>query len=435
MRDKIEMIDIDKIVPNPEQSRKPNPNDVKILAENIKIHGQLENIILKKVGDTYVLGGGEYRVEAFRLLGQKKIRAVIIECSDDELAEIALSENMCRKDLTSIEREEKVYKRWKSGKYNYRKDLAKAIGISPARVGQLIDSYEQRIKMFKDITKGPLVSTEIILSSRAFQTVEEQKKFIERIDKGDIRPTDADEASKNLISYPEDVRKTVLEGKFPYEVARVRMDEHSIDVDKYKKKIDNVLHTTQIKAYREKTPKDRAEIFKFLMKISQEIEPSWIIDLKDKGLRRWSKTYARITTLLFIRLSWKLKIIDDEKYQTILKLLEIEPDRVEHWKGVLHYGYIETLEWRDDFKNLKILRKYVERKYRKEMEWFKNEHLILRDRKGNILCPECEKKIEQVKFDTFKPIYRCKEHGYFVMNLSDEHWTRVNKEGEIIPPQ
>ena len=45
--DKIKMIYVDKIVPNPEQSRKIGKEEIERLAENMKIHGQLENIIVK----------------------------------------------------------------------------------------------------------------------------------------------------------------------------------------------------------------------------------------------------------------------------------------------------------------------------------------------------------------------------------------------------
>lgn len=97
-------IDIDKIVPNKSQPRLEFYDDtVKSLALSIKENGLLQPISVRKLGDKYELIAGERRYRACLYNGEKQIRAIIYDMSDEESATLSLIENIQRENLNAIE--------------------------------------------------------------------------------------------------------------------------------------------------------------------------------------------------------------------------------------------------------------------------------------------------------------------------------------------
>jgi len=73
------------------------------LAKSIEINGQIEPVVLRVVGDRYQLVAGERRLRAITLLGRESIQSVIKDISDENIALIALIENLEREGLTDYE--------------------------------------------------------------------------------------------------------------------------------------------------------------------------------------------------------------------------------------------------------------------------------------------------------------------------------------------
>ena len=97
-------IDIDKIVPNKSQPRLEFYDDtVKSLALSIKENGLLQPISVRKLDDKYELIAGERRYRACLYNGDKQIKAVIYDMSDEESATLSLIENIQRENLNAIE--------------------------------------------------------------------------------------------------------------------------------------------------------------------------------------------------------------------------------------------------------------------------------------------------------------------------------------------
>ena len=77
-------IDIGLIDRNPDQPRKIFDEDaLRELAESIKVHGVIQPIIVKQIGDRYVIIAGERRWRASRLAGLKTIPCIIESFTDD----------------------------------------------------------------------------------------------------------------------------------------------------------------------------------------------------------------------------------------------------------------------------------------------------------------------------------------------------------------
>lgn len=97
---------LDKITAAGDQPRKTfEEGAMKELASSIMLHGVVTPVILRRLpgGERYELVAGERRCRAAKIAGLKTVPAVIREYGDEEKSEIALIENIQRRDLTPIE--------------------------------------------------------------------------------------------------------------------------------------------------------------------------------------------------------------------------------------------------------------------------------------------------------------------------------------------
>ena len=104
---KIEYININDIKPNKKQPRKTfDEEKIKELAESIREHGIIENLIVRRAAVGYEIVAGERRWRAAREAGLKEVPCVVRDFSDEESMLIAIIENMQREDLNPIEEAE-----------------------------------------------------------------------------------------------------------------------------------------------------------------------------------------------------------------------------------------------------------------------------------------------------------------------------------------
>jgi ParB family chromosome partitioning protein len=95
---------VDLIDPNPEQPRRSfDPDDLERLAASILQHGVLQPIVVRRAGDRYELIVGERRWRASRAAGRTTIPAVVADVADQDRLEVAIVENVQRRDLNPME--------------------------------------------------------------------------------------------------------------------------------------------------------------------------------------------------------------------------------------------------------------------------------------------------------------------------------------------
>src|SRR5438309_1171497 len=104
-RDEIEEIPLSLVSPNPYQPRRAiNVAELEELASSVKAKGVLQPILVRRLGDGgYEVIAGERRWRAAKLAGLKKIPAIVRLATDAESMEMALIENLQRKDLNAME--------------------------------------------------------------------------------------------------------------------------------------------------------------------------------------------------------------------------------------------------------------------------------------------------------------------------------------------
>ncbi len=132
------MINLKEIITNPYQPRKDfDEKEISELSESIKQHGVIQPIILKKNVKGYILVAGERRFRACKLAGVKEVPAIVRDFSEREMAEVALIENIQRKDLNILE-EALAYEQLMQNHEFTQQKLADNLGKSRSHVSNAL---------------------------------------------------------------------------------------------------------------------------------------------------------------------------------------------------------------------------------------------------------------------------------------------------------
>lgn len=96
---------IDRIESNPYQPRRAfDTDELNALSESIRLHGVLQPLVVRPVGDHYQLVAGERRLKAAREAGFADVPVRVVDFNDQQVLEAALVENIQRADLNAIEK-------------------------------------------------------------------------------------------------------------------------------------------------------------------------------------------------------------------------------------------------------------------------------------------------------------------------------------------
>lgn len=107
----IKEVQINEIVPNPNQPRKHfDEESIRELAESIQADGLQSPILVRPKDGRYEIVQGERRFRAHEIAGLETIRAEVKELSDDDAFHLAVIENIQREQLTAIEEAQAFYR-------------------------------------------------------------------------------------------------------------------------------------------------------------------------------------------------------------------------------------------------------------------------------------------------------------------------------------
>jgi ParB family chromosome partitioning protein len=122
------LVPIEQIDPNPEQPRQVM-GDLSELMASITEKGIIEPLIVRQRSGRYQIIAGERRYQAAVQVGLRELPIVIREVDDTEIIEVALVENIQRKDLGPFEESEALTSLTERCGYTHE-DLAKRLGKS-----------------------------------------------------------------------------------------------------------------------------------------------------------------------------------------------------------------------------------------------------------------------------------------------------------------
>lgn len=199
----IMQIPIEEIIPNRFQPRLNfDDRGLEELANSIKQHGIIQPLVLRRVNDKYEIIAGERRYKAATLAGLSTVPAVIANIDDNKSAEVAIVENVQRRDLTPIE-EARSYKNLLDKGYLTQAELAKKMGLSQSAIANKLrllnlDATVQEALLNNQISERHARSL-LVLHSH-----EDQKTWLNKIVNERLTVRELDEALKKLSAKDND---------------------------------------------------------------------------------------------------------------------------------------------------------------------------------------------------------------------------------------
>ena len=122
------LVPIDLLDPNPQQPRQVM-GDLSELMASVAEKGIIEPLIVRQRGNRYQIIAGERRYHAAVQVGLREVPVVVREVDDAEVMELALVENLQRKDLTAFEEAEALHQLAQKCSYTHE-DMARKLGKS-----------------------------------------------------------------------------------------------------------------------------------------------------------------------------------------------------------------------------------------------------------------------------------------------------------------
>ena len=141
---------------NPYQPRIDfDPVEIESLADSLRDHGLLQPLVARRAGERYQLISGERRLRAAIKAGWSTVPVQIREADDRQMAELAIVENLQRKDLGPLEKATSFQKYLETYRAT-QEDLASRLQIDRSTIANLIRLLELPEAVQKSLRKGTI---------------------------------------------------------------------------------------------------------------------------------------------------------------------------------------------------------------------------------------------------------------------------------------
>jgi len=185
------MIRVDEIRPNPEQPRKAL-GDLRELTESVREKGVLEPLLVRFIaseGCFYIISG-ERRYHAARAAGLREVPCIEKSVDDAETLEIALIENIQRKDLTAFEEADGLHRLATQFEYTHE-DMAKKIGRARSSVTETLSLRNIPESLRKKCIENGVTSKSLLLQIARQPTEKKMAEMLHRILQGGLTRDEA----------------------------------------------------------------------------------------------------------------------------------------------------------------------------------------------------------------------------------------------------
>jgi ParB family chromosome partitioning protein len=185
------MIPVEKIRPNPEQPRKAL-GDLRELTDSIREKGVLEPLLVRFVPreDTYYIISGERRYHASKAAGLHELPCIEKIADDAETLELALIENLQRKDLTAFEEAEGLARLAQQFDYTHE-DIARKIGRARSSVTETLSLLNIPEPLRKKCVDRGIQSKSLLLQIARQPTEKKMQETMQRIAHGGLTRDEA----------------------------------------------------------------------------------------------------------------------------------------------------------------------------------------------------------------------------------------------------
>lgn len=191
---RIRMISIDLVDPSPQQAR-TELGEIKELMLSIKEKGILEPVLVRRKNERFEIIAGERRYIAAKNIKMKEIPCIEMNVSDNEAMELALIENMQRKDLNVFEEADGLRALTELYGYNHEQ-IAKKIGKARSTVTEIINISKIPKEIRNLCDESQIKSRSTIIEIAKQSSKENMYRLIGEIKKRELKREDTRELSK-----------------------------------------------------------------------------------------------------------------------------------------------------------------------------------------------------------------------------------------------
>ena len=198
-----QLLPIHKVEPNPGQPRQDfDPEELEALAQSIATHGIIQPLTVRELPNGYYqIIAGERRWRAARLAELSEIPAVIIDADDKKTMELALIENLQRKDLNPVE-EALGYQVLMEGYGLTQDETAQQVGKSRPAIANALRLLSLCPEVLEQVRAGKLSAghARAVLS---LKTEKLQKEAAQKILNLGLSVRQAESLCKNMAKAPK----------------------------------------------------------------------------------------------------------------------------------------------------------------------------------------------------------------------------------------
>ena len=152
------MLGVHDIDDNPFQPRREfSEPEIVSLAESLKEHDMLQPVLVRRVGSRWQLISGERRLRAAIRAGWTQVPARVRTADDRLVAELAIVENLQRKDLNPIEKA-LSFRRYLDEHQSTQEDLAKRLKIDRSTIANLLRLLELPQQVQSELASGKITN-------------------------------------------------------------------------------------------------------------------------------------------------------------------------------------------------------------------------------------------------------------------------------------
>lgn len=193
---RIRMIPIGKIDPNPHQARS-ELGDLHELMASIKAKGILEPILVRPKGERFEIIAGERRYVAAMNVGLKELPCIEMNVNDQEALELALIENLQRKDLDVFEEADGLKALVELYGYTHQQ-IADRIGKARSTITEIINVSRIPLQLRNLCKKHGILSRSTLIEIAKLEKTEDMEKLINQIIERGLKREDTRQLGKKI---------------------------------------------------------------------------------------------------------------------------------------------------------------------------------------------------------------------------------------------
>ncbi|MBW3541958.1 MAG: ParB/RepB/Spo0J family partition protein [Planctomycetes bacterium] len=197
----VSSVPVDAIDRNPYQPRRDfEPEAIRELADSIRKHGLLQPILVRAFGERFQLIAGERRWLASREVGLDRIPCRILALEDREVCEVAIEENLKRRDLNILEKAQ-AFKDYLDRFQSTIEELAGRLSMSRSALSNSLRLLELSAPVKEALAAGRISAGH----ARALLPLEAaaQRELCERIERESLTVRQTEQAVRDLQAAPE----------------------------------------------------------------------------------------------------------------------------------------------------------------------------------------------------------------------------------------